>query len=573
MSDQLTAAADALIRGLETGPALLRAAVFDGALRCVAISPSMEGPPDAIGRPAAEVLPAPVAPALVDALVAVRDGPDDFRYLPALRPPAAGAPVFRVGALRLACPDPTTPPLLAVLGADITTRVAAQARVSLNRERMEMAERLGNLGAWTWWPEEANRWRWSEQLLQLAGFAGDANAPPYAVWLGLLEPEDRGRMLTAREATLAGESREDTVRQRGADGTLRTLRVNSVPSVVDGRVVRVDGVVQDITIATSTAAQQRAVAELGRAALERLDLGELMERASAAVAATLGLRQVTISGAVAEPPAGAVTAIIPGTEGPWGTLAVEVPAARTLSAEDHAFLEAVANVLGGAIARRALETELARQAKARGRLLAEALDAEDRTRREISETLHDGPLQDLLALGQFLARVEPEDERAALHLDRAKAGLRTAIAGLREVMLELHPVHLDVGGLESALPAMAAQQGRLGGFQADVQIEPAARGVRDELVLSLVRELLVNAAKHARADRVDVVVRRSGADLVLEVADDGVGIPEGRLGAALRDGHIGLASSRQRVEAGGGRLDLESIEGAGTRVTAILPAA
>jgi two-component system NarL family sensor kinase len=75
--------------------------------------------------------------------------------------------------------------------------------------------------------------------------------------------------------------------------------------------------------------------------------------------------------------------------------------------------------------------------------------------------------------------------------------------------------------------------------------------VRDELVLSLVRELLVNAAKHSQADRVDVTVQRSGSDLVLEVADDGVGIPEGRLGTALREGHIGLASSRQRRRAAG----------------------
>jgi two-component system NarL family sensor kinase len=138
-------------------------------------------------------------------------------------------------------------------------------------------------------------------------------------------------------------------------------------------------------------------------------------------------------------------------------------------------------------------------------------------------------------------------------------------------MLELHPVLLDVGGLESALGAIAAQQGQIGGFRADVRIEPAACGVRDELVLSLARELLVNAAKHAQASRVEVSVRRAAAEVVLVVADDGRGMPEGRLQAALRDGHIGLASSRQRVEALGGRLLVSAGAGRGTRVTAVLP--
>jgi two-component system NarL family sensor kinase len=96
--------------------------------------------------------------------------------------------------------------------------------------------------------------------------------------------------------------------------------------------------------------------------------------------------------------------------------------------------------------------------------------------------------------------------------------------------------------------------------------------VRDELILSLARELLVNAAKHAGATHVDVAVRRSGDRLVLEVADDGAGIPDGRLDAAVRDGHIGLASSRQRVEAVGGRLVVVTALGTGTRVTAMLPA-
>jgi two-component system NarL family sensor kinase len=90
-------------------------------------------------------------------------------------------------------------------------------------------------------------------------------------------------------------------------------------------------------------------------------------------------------------------------------------------------------------------------------------------------------------------------------------------------------------------------------------------------VIALARELLTNAAKHAGASRVRVSVRHDEDAILLEVADDGQGIPEGRLATALREGHIGLASSVQRVEAVGGTLTVSSVEGGGTAVSVSLP--
>jgi len=97
--------------------------------------------------------------------------------------------------------------------------------------------------------------------------------------------------------------------------------------------------------------------------------------------------------------------------------------------------------------------------------------------------------------------------------------------------------------------------------------------VRDPLVLSLARELLRNAAKHARASRVAVAVRGAADGVVLEVTDDGVGIPEGRLQEALAQGHVGVASSRERAEAIGGsfRVGPRDDEHPGTQAVAVLP--
>jgi signal transduction histidine kinase len=566
VSDEHALAAGALLDAVAPGSVLLTA-VFDEQLRCLAVSPSLADPADAVGRPAAEVLPAPVAPTLVAAFEALRaEGGSSWRR-PLITPPGADTPLYRVGCYRLDGAEPR----FAFLGADITARSERQMRVRENRRRLELAERVAGIGAYTWWPAEGDRWSWSPQLLELAGFADHASAPPYASWIARVDPRDRKLTVDARDRTARGERIDITIRQQRAPGDHRVLRVIAVPSVgAAGDVERVDGVVQDITDFERTAAQHRAVAELGRTALEHLDVGELIRRAREAVTASLDLPGVAILEYPAAPvPPGAESVPIPGPEGAWGAIVVS---GRALTDEELQFLHAVANVLGNAIARLHLESELSSQARARGRLLAEALDAEDRTRREISETLHDGPLQDLLALTQYVDQLDTSGERSALHLERARAGLRQAITGLREVMVELHPVVLDVGGLESALGAVAAQQGRIGGFEADVRIEEAACGLRDALVLSLARELLVNAAKHARATRVGVSVARTDGELRLEVADDGAGIADGRLADAVRDGHIGLASTRQRVEAVGGWLRIASTLGAGTTITAGVPA-
>jgi two-component system NarL family sensor kinase len=140
-------------------------------------------------------------------------------------------------------------------------------------------------------------------------------------------------------------------------------------------------------------------------------------------------------------------------------------------------------------------------------------------------------------------------------------------------MVDLHPVAFEVAGLESALGAVVDQQARQGSFACELSIDPAAGGVRDNLVIALARELLTNAAKHADASRVRVTVRRTADAILLEVADDGSGIPDGRLAAALREGHIGLASSIQRVEAVGGTFTVSPAPGGGTAVAVTLPTA
>jgi signal transduction histidine kinase len=240
---------------------------------------------------------------------------------------------------------------------------------------------------------------------------------------------------------------------------------------------------------------------------------------------------------------------------------------------DASFMASVATIIASAAARLAVEQQLAAHSAARGRLVAHALDAEDRARRGISEALHDGPLQDLLALGHEVARLEATTDHERHHLERVRRGISSAVRQIREVMLDLHPVLLQVGGLESALHAICAQSSRTGGYDCEVEIDPAAAGERDELVLSLARELLRNVAKHAKARTVAVRVGIEDEAVRLEVTDDGAGFSAERLADALGHGHIGVASSRERAEAIGGTFRVGPRDDglAGTQAVALLP--
>lgn len=204
----------------------------------------------------------------------------------------------------------------------------------------------------------------------------------------------------------------------------------------------------------------------------------------------------------------------------------------------------------------------------RKNFVAQVMDAEDRARRRIAQLIHDDALQSLLAANQDLMEAAPGREQVT----RAHEVVSFTIAQLREAMLALHPVTLERGGLEQALAAVARQAERQsGGLRVSLEIDPNAVGRNDELVLALARELLANVARHANARSAHVAIADRGDDSIeLLVADDGEGMSPERRREALSEGHIGLASVTQRVEANGGELDLATELGRGTSVRARL---
>ena len=259
-------------------------------------------------------------------------------------------------------------------------------------------------------------------------------------------------------------------------------------------------------------------------------------------------------------------------------LLVAVPHPRTAVPDDLDFIAEQALALlwvgAGAVMLSALlrhrERNLTVLAEARRRLVRQALDAEARERRRLAEALHDEALQNLLVARQEVADVALGVPGAA---DRARAALDATGDQLRREVLAMHPLGFERAGLAAAVTSIARGAERRGGFRAHVSVDPSVAGGHDELVIATVRELVANAANHARAANVTVTITAGARSLRLTVADDGAGLPQGRLEQALEEGHIGLAAATERVRAVGGDIGIESDPGAGTTVTIVLPAA
>jgi signal transduction histidine kinase len=243
----------------------------------------------------------------------------------------------------------------------------------------------------------------------------------------------------------------------------------------------------------------------------------------------------------------------------WGVVHVASTWDRPLPADIEerllGFTELAATALSNAKGRAELEAS-------RARVMATA----DAARRRMGRDLHDGVQQRLLSLAREVraARAATPDDlvehRAELtHLaDR----LERSLGSIREIALGLHPAILADGGLVPALRTLAGRSAIP--VDLDVRVEGRLPDALELTAYYVVSEALTNTAKHARASRACVSAEAGDGVLRVAVRDDGRG------GADLGTGS-GLLGLKDRVEAIGGRLALESPPGAGTALTVELP--
>ncbi len=198
---------------------------------------------------------------------------------------------------------------------------------------------------------------------------------------------------------------------------------------------------------------------------------------------------------------------------------------------------------------------------------AGAVDLQDSELRRIERDLHDGAQARLVALGMSIGMAEQklaeDPERAGELLAEARAGAEQALRELRDLARGIHPPVLTDRGLEAALQALANATPLHVSLSVDVPQRPPA--TVESAAYFVAAEALANAAKHARADWVDIRIARVGHRLEVEIRDDGVGgaDPTGS----------GLVGLRRRVEALDGTMTVSSPTGGPTTVYAELPCA
>jgi PAS domain S-box-containing protein len=255
----------------------------------------------------------------------------------------------------------------------------------------------------------------------------------------------------------------------------------------------------------------------------------------------------------------AVAAPIVVTGNIWGTLVAWRLGEHRLAADTERRLGAFGSLAGTAVSNADARTALAASRK---RIVA----AGDEARRRLERNLHDGAQQRFvslsLALRMTLAQLRRDPDAAELQLRAALDELSMGLEELRELARGIHPAILTERGLDAALESLAARTP----MPVTVELDLSCRLSPDVEAAAyyVVAEALTNVTRYAEARHAAVHVRNEEGVVLVEVTDDGRG------GAMPSDGS-GLHGLADRVDAVGGRLEVTSPPGAGTRVVARLP--
>jgi len=223
---------------------------------------------------------------------------------------------------------------------------------------------------------------------------------------------------------------------------------------------------------------------------------------------------------------------------------------------------------------KATEAALAGQVEAR-ELEAKILSISDEERRRIGHDLHDGLGQHLTGVA-FLSKVLSQRLAAKELPGAADAQLiaelvNESIGWTRDLARGLSPVSVEGAGLGPAIVDLAARNASVFGLSIDCEIDPDLPVFEDSVAIHLyhiVQEAISNAAKHARAKKIEIEFRHSSEKTVLKIVNDGLPFTV----PGEDNPGMGLRIMRYRARMIGGELEIESLSGQRTLLTCSIPA-
>ena len=239
-------------------------------------------------------------------------------------------------------------------------------------------------------------------------------------------------------------------------------------------------------------------------------------------------------------------------------------------------IDAVAAIEAALESGAGLEVEVARRTRELSSLSAFLQTSVEREKASLARELHDELGGILTPAKMDLAWLQARLGSDAEYADRMRrlgVLIDQGIDLKRRVTERLHPSLLDHLGLAAAIQWFSEETCVAAGLECRIQVERDFERLPGDIEIALyrlVQEGLTNVVKHAKARQVVVRVRRAPEGVELSVADDGVGIADVE---AARTQSNGLAGMSHRMRAIGGRFDVVSAPGKGTRVEVFVPLA
>ena len=210
----------------------------------------------------------------------------------------------------------------------------------------------------------------------------------------------------------------------------------------------------------------------------------------------------------------------------------------------------------------------------------QVLWAQEEERRRISRELHDEFAQTLVGINIHLAALsrEPTAKPKGLQqrIARTQRLVEEWVGTVQRFIRELRPTVLDDLGLIPALHSYMEDLRKETGLRVHLAASTLARieglnSAKRTVLYRVAQEALTNAARHAKASRVEVKIRKRGDAVLMEIRDDGKSFDAERVLSAGSRKRLGLIGMRERVEMVGGSLSVESAARKGTTVRAHIP--
>ena len=498
-------------------------------------------------------------------------------------------------------------------------RAGAEAELREREWRLRLALNASGGGSWTW-DASTNHVDWDEGFRSRYGFSLE-ESPSHDAWLSRVHDDDRQQVVELLDEMLqtTKDSWDNTFRIVLPSGDVRWIQsLGRADRTADGQPIRLTGLDLDITERrrAEEALQARydeerdrelqMLLETAAQGIASVDARGLIVTANRAMEQMFGWEKGELIGRSIERlvpwpprevnlrPGHDHSASYPrligrdldmvGRRKDGSTFPIEITSNHVATHDGGRAIAFVTDISARKRAENALQErtlELQHRTTQLSQMASDLTLAEQHAREQLAKTLHDGLQQLLVGASMHLELHARRDAQQgappAELLVEAKHHIDEAVAAARSLSFELFPPVLHHSGLPAALKWLADWTRQKYGLDVRVSAESRANSDRKDvrtLLFESVRELLFNAVKHAQADWATVDLRVGDDDeLCITVADEGIGFDPAALADQAKSSQVGwgLFSIRERLTLLGGRFEIHSAPGQGTRFRLIAP--